>query len=71
MFEVIISLVKTGRVERLAFATREEAERHVARREETYLTGRGAAKRSLRDLRMEIHYRPAAAPVLAGMRLAA
>lgn len=54
MFEVIISLVRTGKVERKVFATRDEADRYLTLREERFLTGRGSAKRSMRDIRLEV-----------------
>jgi hypothetical protein len=57
MFEVIISHIKTGRVQRKVFDSRDEAERHIARKEELLLYGK--RPRSLRDFRMEIHFRDA------------
>jgi hypothetical protein len=60
MFEVIISRVKTGQVKRRQFATREEAEQHVAQVEEKLLTPKPSQNRirmpSLRDYRLEIRY---------------
>lgn len=69
MFEVIISKVRSGKVERKSFGTREEAEQYVAYREERYLNDPKVkparrAMRSLRDLRMEINYREELAPVV-------
>ena len=59
MFEVILSHVQTGRVQRGYFATREEAERYLAGRQES-LAEQG---RSLGNYRMEIRYRePARRP---------
>jgi hypothetical protein len=59
MFEVVISRVKSGRVDRTLFATREEAERHLAATEERLLRPRPNSVKapSLRDYRMEIQYR--------------
>jgi hypothetical protein len=69
MFEVIICKVKTGKVERKLFDTRDEADQYLAKREEQLLRPRreGHCPRSLRDFRMEIHYRetPAVQVVLA------
>ncbi len=61
MFEVIVSLVKTGHVERKLFDSRDEAERYAAAREDRHLNDprlkpATRAKRSLRDLRTEIDY---------------
>ena len=53
MFEVIISHVRTGRVQRGVFATRDEAERYRSKRQE----GLAEQGRSLRDYRFEIKYR--------------
>lgn len=66
MFEVIISHVLTGKVRRAQFATRDEAERYLQREEQRVLNGRYALQRSLRDYRMEIHYRqpPVLRPLL-------
>jgi hypothetical protein len=61
MFEVIISLVRTGKVERRTFETREDAENYLSWREEKFLTGRGSAKRSMRDIRLEVVRREPAA----------
>jgi hypothetical protein len=55
MFEVIISHIKTGRVRRKLFDSREEADRHIARKEEQLLSAE--RPRSLRDYRMEVHFR--------------
>jgi hypothetical protein len=66
VFEVIISQVKTGRVERRQFGTREEAEQYLACTEERLLTPRPNRKRipSLSDYRFEVQYRePVAAPL--------
>ena len=59
MFEVIISQLRTGRVERKQFGTREEAEQYLLRAEQKLLTPRPRQKRipSLRDYRLEIQYR--------------
>ena len=63
MFEVIISHVRTGRVRRAYFATRDEAERHAAREEQRVLTPKrpGAWGGSLGDIRIEIVRRERAA----------
>jgi hypothetical protein len=55
MFEVIVSHIRTGRVQRKVFASRDKAERHIARKEEQLLSGK--RPQSLRDYRMEIHFR--------------
>lgn len=57
MFEVIISYVKTGRVDRKFFDTRDEAERFRDGQEQKLLYGRGSRKRTLRDFRFEIYHR--------------
>jgi hypothetical protein len=56
MFEVVISVVHTGRVERKVFDTREEADRYVDRR----LAKAAASKRgTARRLRAEVYpWRP-------------
>jgi hypothetical protein len=60
MFEVIISRVQTGRTQRKLFPTREEAELHIAATEKKLLertrNGRPCPA-SLRDYRMEVHFR--------------
>jgi hypothetical protein len=75
MFEVIISRLKTGRVERKQFGTREEAEQYLARTEEKLLQPRRGQRQwvpSLRDYRLEIVYRePAQVAPLPGARSAA
>jgi hypothetical protein len=63
MFEVIISAIRTGKVERKRFGTREEADGYV----EHFMSRRfGKARRSVRDYRVEVNYReaPAVHPVL-------
>jgi hypothetical protein len=55
MFELIISNVRTGRVQRKFFPTRGAADRAVARHEER-LTG-GKRPRSLGEYRVEVRYR--------------
>jgi hypothetical protein len=73
MFEVIICRVKTGRIQRKLFETREEAEQHI-RATEDKLVNRMRngvpAPVSLRDYRMEIHPRefPEVHPVPARRR---
>jgi hypothetical protein len=62
MFEVIISMVRTGRVQRRLFDTREEAERYADERREAWVNpkprgDRPVKCRSARDLRIEIEYR--------------
>jgi hypothetical protein len=59
MFEVIISMVRTGRVERKLFDTREEADRHAEDRMSRWLEpkGRSGKNRSARDLRVEVVFR--------------
>jgi hypothetical protein len=56
MFEVIISAVQTGHVERQTFDTREEADRYA----ESYIARRLARswRLSPRDFRVEIYTRP-------------
>jgi hypothetical protein len=68
MFEVIISQVKTGRVERRQFGTLEEAEQYASQREEKILRPRPNQRRvpSLRDWRIEVRSLPPAAETLAG-----
>lgn len=53
MFEVIISSVATGRVQRKVLETREQADRHIER----FLHG-GRRPRSPRNYRIEVYYRP-------------
>jgi hypothetical protein len=55
MFEVIVSHIKTGRVQRKVFDSRDEAERHLARKQDQLVSGK--RPRSLGDYRMEIHFR--------------
>jgi hypothetical protein len=65
MFEVIISKVRSGKVERKSFGTREEAESYVAYREQSYLYNPKVKywnRRSLRDLRVEINFREQPVP---------
>jgi hypothetical protein len=64
MFEVIICRVKTGKVERKLFETREEAGAYLALQEAKLLTPRPNQKRlpSLRDFRLEV--RPVEAVVV-------
>ena len=65
MFEVIISMVRSGKVERKSFGTREEAENYVTYREQRYLYNPKVKhwnRRSLRDLRTEINFRAEQAP---------
>ena len=58
MFEVIISDVKTGRVRRRFFETREEADGCFDR----FLEGKpGSRPRNRRDFRAEVYHRPPAA----------
>jgi hypothetical protein len=54
MLEVIISAVNTGRVQRRTVATREQADRYIAR----FMEG-GFRTRNPRDYRIEVHTRPA------------
>jgi hypothetical protein len=69
MFEVIISTVKTGRVERKGFDSRSEADAFVARWEDRILNAKRRdgtpLNRSLADYRVEVRYRelPAVRPV--------
>jgi hypothetical protein len=73
MFEVIISQVRTGRVERHPFGSLAEAELYAAGREEKLLRPRraGHKPRSQQDLRIEIQYhecatvRPLSRPAIA------
>jgi hypothetical protein len=68
MFEVVISQVRTGKVERKVFETREQAEAYVALREAKILAPRrdgSPSRRSLRDFRMEIQFRDCPASVSA------
>jgi hypothetical protein len=65
MFEVIISKVRSGKVKRKQFGTREEAENYVSYREQSYLYNpkvKHWIRRSLRDLRVEINFRAELAP---------
>jgi len=62
MFEVIISLVRTGRVQRRLFDTHDEAARFAAERLDAWLNpkprgGRPCKPRSARDIRIEIQGR--------------
>jgi hypothetical protein len=62
MFEVIISLARTGRVQRRLFDTHEEAARFADERREAWLNpkprgGRPANPRSARDIRVEVQRR--------------
>ena len=68
MFEVIISNVNTGRVERQTFASRDQANSHADRR-----LARLAGKRSHSNYRVEVHHRdlPAPRPLPAADRAAA
>ena len=69
MFEVIISFVRTGKVTRQLFGTREEAERFVLRHEEKLLTPRVSPRtgevtrkpQPLSNYRVEIRHRDAPA----------
>jgi hypothetical protein len=63
MFEVIISNVTTGRVERKSFTSRSEASGHADRR-----VTRLAGKRSHSNYRVEIYHREL--PVMASMAAA-
>jgi hypothetical protein len=59
MFEVIISKLKTGQVQRKQFGTREEAEQYLTLTEEKLLQPRRGQRQwapSLRDYRLEIVY---------------
>jgi hypothetical protein len=60
MFEVIISSVRTGRVRRKVFGTHQEADRYIDR----FRDG-GPRRRSPRDFRVEVEYRPGPAPTQA------
>ena len=74
MFEVIISMVRSGKVERKQFGTREEAENYVTYREHRYLYNPKVKhwnRRSLRDLRTEISFRSELAPRLLTVSAAA
>jgi len=66
MYEVIISNVRTGKVERKVFATRDQAEGYRALRETKFLTPRPGQWRvpSLRNIHIEIRLieAPAALP---------
>jgi hypothetical protein len=57
MYEVIICTVRTGRVERQTFASREQAARYVEKREAVWAKRRNF---SLRDYRVEVQYLPPA-----------
>jgi hypothetical protein len=80
MFEAVISVVKTGRVQRQLFATRDEAERFLAVAEDRLVnppkkwntktqTWQEQKPRSLRDYRMEIVYRDCPAVAQAEQRV--
>ena len=82
MFEAVVSMVKTGRVERRLFDTRDEAERYLAVVEERLVNppARWSEKmqrwqqqkpRSLRDYRMEIVFRDAPAVLAVPTRVKA
>jgi len=58
MFEVIISTVKTGQVERQAFPTRDAANRHIDRQQLRW----ARLGQSARCYRVEIERRPPPAP---------
>jgi hypothetical protein len=60
MFEVIISNINTGRVERQTFTSRGQASQHADRR-----VARLAGKRSHSNYRVEIYHREL--PVLASL----
>jgi hypothetical protein len=55
MYEVIICTVRTGRVERQTFASRELAGRYVERREAAWAMLRDF---TLRDYRVEVRHLP-------------
>jgi hypothetical protein len=62
MFEVIISMVRTGRVQRRLFDTHEEATRFAEQRLDAWLNpkargGRPCKPRSARDIRIEVQSR--------------
>jgi hypothetical protein len=62
MFEVIVSLVRTGRVQRRMFDTHEEAARFAEERREAWLNpkprgGKTPKPRSARDIRVEVYHR--------------
>jgi hypothetical protein len=62
MFEVIISHVRTGRIHRGFFATREEAEQYIAHFEDRLTCPPPNSRRkpqSLRDYRIETFHREA------------
>jgi len=76
MFEAVVSAVKTGRVQRQLFATRDEAERFLAVVEDRLVNPpkrwdarqqewREQKPKSMRDFRMEIVYRDCPAVVQA------
>jgi hypothetical protein len=80
MFEAVISAVKTGRVQRQLFATRDEAERFLAVTEDRLVnppkkwnaktqTWQEQKPRSMRNYRMEIVYRDCPAVVRATERV--
>lgn len=55
MYELILSNIKTGRVSRRAFETREEADRYFDR----FLDNpSGLRPRNRRDYRAEVYHRP-------------
>jgi hypothetical protein len=62
MFEVIISSVKTGRVQRKQFATRDAADAHVRRHEDKLTMAQ--RPRSLGDFRVEVRHVPLAVPTV-------
>jgi hypothetical protein len=65
MFELIISSVKTGRVQRKLFRTREQADRYLDKflgPRPPHPDGRPRPPRCLCDYRVEVEYRAAPAP---------
>jgi hypothetical protein len=74
MFEVIISMVRTGRVRRRFFDTREEADRFAEERRDAWLNpkqtkARRIESRSARDIRIEVLSRDL--PAIRQLQLAA
>lgn len=65
MYEVIISQVRTGKIQRAYFPTRADAEKYVSKREEQIVLPKRAGSKpgSLRDYRMEICYREPPRPL--------
>jgi hypothetical protein len=74
MFEAVISQVKTGRVQRQLFGTRDEAEKFLAAEEERLVNPKPQwstkkdqwvqpKPKSMREYRMEIQFRDAPAVV--------